>query len=162
VPYASAAELRARAGGIGQYWTSGSSRRPNEEDLLLFLDQVSDEIDGLVGALGHTLPIASAAADALKGTVLDGALMLALEAQFPGGVPDDVRTIYTGARDRYARSWKMLDEGKHPAIALLESEPGTPSASTLWSEEPQYGQVIEKESDRNVNLRPGVFRGMKL
>jgi hypothetical protein len=162
VPYASPAELRARAGGIGQYWTSGSSRRPNEEDLLLFLDQVSDEIDGLIGALGHTLPIAPGAADALKGTVLDGALMLALEAQFPGGVPDDVRTIYTGARDRYARSWKMLDEGKHPAIALLESEPGTPSASTLWSEEPQYGQVIEKESDRNVNLRPGVFRGMKL
>lgn len=160
--YASPSELRARAGGIGQYWTSGSTRRPNEEDLALFLDQVSDEIDGLIGALGHTLPISTAAADALKGTVLDGALVLALEAQFPGGVPDDVSTIYTGARDRFARSWKMLDDGKHPAIALLESQPGTPSASTLWSEEPQYGQVVERESDRNVNLGPGVFRGMRL
>lgn len=160
--YGSVDEVRGRAGNLGQHWTPGSARRPNAEDIELFLTQVSDEIDGLIGALGHTLPIATPAAEALKGTVLDGALVLALEAQFPGGLPDDVNTIYAGASARYARSLRLIEEGKHPAIALLESEPGTPSASTLWSEEPDYGLVIERESDRNPNLAPAFFRGQRL
>ncbi|MGH8984920.1 MAG: hypothetical protein ACRDY6_13740 [Acidimicrobiia bacterium] len=154
--------MKGRAGRVSSPWTPGSASRPNEEDVTEFLVQVAAEMDALIASLGHTVPATGAAAEALKGTNIDGALVLALEAQFPGGVPSELERLYNGAAKRYDRALGLLDKGKHAALALLESTPSDPSASTLWSEEPEYGQTVERESDRNVNLRPSVFRGQKL
>lgn len=133
--YADLAAVKGRAGALSNAW--GAATKPSDGDITGFLTDISSEIDALIAARGYTLPLAgSPAALALKGVNADGALVLALEATFPeGSGPASAGKTLDDARDRYTAAYNALLAGTLPALALLESGAGAPSASSFWSNE---------------------------
>jgi hypothetical protein len=160
--YAAFTDVQARAGRVAAAF-SVTGRRPNQADVESFLDDVASEINARLRSRGFDPALLDKPAElALRGTNADGALVLALEAAFPGGVPADVEKVYTGARDRYNASLGLLESGRHAAFVFVESASGSPSGSSLWSDDPTYGEVDLPPDEQNPNLAPFFSRGMKL
>lgn len=165
--YADVADIQARAGALASAWTAGST--PSTSDLATFLDDVAAEIDAYLGGLGLAAPATGAAAAALKGVNVAGALLIALEASYPEGEGpasaskqiDDLRTAYTAAVE-------AIVDGTHPAVRLLEAGNVQDRASSFWENEPYYGifpydpNLDPLAPDANPHTAPTVARGQSL
>lgn len=136
--YAGVGELRGRAGRLASAWDDDST--PSVNDLGAYVDQIQGEVDAALAAHGIAVPLTSATALlAAKKLVLDGALVLALEATFPNGGPPGADAMLTGARSRYLDADGTVRV--EPLVALVTSESGgeegggggSGAASDTWS-----------------------------
>jgi hypothetical protein len=163
VGYASLSAVKARAGQLASGWTATS--KPSDDDIEGFLADVAAELDALIGARGYAAPTAgSPAALALRNVNADGALVLALEATYPEtSGPAAAGKTLDEARKRYEAAWGKIAEGKHPAFALLESAGASPSASSFWQSEPEFGTTsLPDARDRNPFTSAGpIGRGQR-
>lgn len=130
-----------------------------------FLEQVASVIDAHLSSLGVPVPVGGTSAAALEGLNADGALVLALEATWPGGTaPDAATAILEGARSRYYGSKKVGNSSVSTGspnldsvIDLIEvSTPGVGGAGDLWSDE----GIVDNESLPGETLTIG--RSMRL
>lgn len=161
--YADAAAVTARAGRIAAAWDDQSA--PSLGDIDLFTQEVGGTIDSALAGRGLTSPaVGSSAALALAGLNADGALVLALEATFPAGVPENAQALLDGARARYAAGMTAIANGSHAAVKALEAGGGSPSATAFWVEEPEYGLDVPPEIRAGMNpyQAPGFERGQAL
>jgi hypothetical protein len=134
--YAELGALKGRAGRLSAAWSENST--PSDADLEEYLEQVSGLIDSSLAGIGITVPVENEGAmKALEGLVVDGALILAIEATWPGGIggPPGVSELLSGARMRFYG----LD-GRSPnvqiVVPLIETEATyLPGASDLWTDE---------------------------
>lgn len=132
--YAGVGDLKARAGRLAAAWTDDSV--PSEGDLEQFLEQVAAQIDGGLAAAGVTVPVTdTAAAAALQSLNVDGALILALEATWPGASgPQGVAELLAGARLRYyGVDGRSVNLGV--ALSLLLTQDVEAGASDYWTDE---------------------------
>jgi hypothetical protein len=167
--YATLADVKARAGVIGDAW--GPATTPSDSEITSFLDNVADEVSALIESHGLTAPAAGTdSAKALVNLNANGALVLALEAAFPDqDGPSSPPAIYDRVSKRFEGEMKLLLSGKHPALTLLESGSAAPTASSFWSDEPEYGALSWPLSDwpgraattpdTNPALAPAFRRG---
>jgi hypothetical protein len=163
VAYADLAAVKARAGRLAAAWAASTT--PSDGDVTGFLADTAAEIDALLAARGLTTPATGAAASALRGLNADGALALALTATWPGDDgPSSAKDARADARSRWEQGIRALAEGRHPAVALLESSSSAPAASDFWSDEPTYGQDVTaaERALRNPFLAPEFERGQAL
>lgn len=141
--YAELPAVLGRAGAAGGYFTDSSD--PDLSDVERFLVQTASEIDVAIAAINVTVPITDAVAvGALEGLNADGALVLALEAAFPGKGqrPDAIGAILEGARARWTAGIAALMSGKAPLcgyLTNLQGASGPGGATAFWIEEPDYG-----------------------
>lgn len=133
MPYAQAAEVKARAGALAKAWTRDST--PGDAEIDLFLQQLSDEIDSLMSLRGVGLPLAAALSGALGPVTADGALLLMLDATWPGEAGRaSVKALRDEVAKRYAAKYGCLRDGSDPIFeAALGIAPGT-HASSLWTD----------------------------
>lgn len=159
--YAGIEDVQARAGGIRRAWTSTS--QPSLDEIDGFLDTAAARIDLLLGARGYATPVGGGYAEALREPNADRALVLALDATFPGGsAPAEVKTLRDAAEARWEEEIAKLEDGTHPVIlALLGAD--SPQASSLWTTEPNYDPNLATLAGTfNRHLDPVIRRGMLL
>jgi hypothetical protein len=161
VAYAGTQHVRAAAGNVGALWRDDT--HPGEADLETFLDDGSALVDVALSGRGVAVPISNASAvAALRPVVVDYALVRALDATFQGGSPsDDVAKMRDGAQTRWD-AWlaSVADESNSVVdVLLLDVDAGL--ASSLWSDEPDYGLAASTThpEDSNFRLAPYVARG---
>lgn len=162
--YATLASLKGRAGRLAKAWTPTS--QPNDADLERFLDDVAAEVDAVLGALGVSpVPVESdEARGALAGLNTDAALLIALDATWPGGRGgDEVNDLRNDLRTKVAAAMKAIDAGTYPALLLLLSGTSSSGANNFWSREPNYGLLGSMYRDLvlSPNMRPAVYRDSK-
>lgn len=159
--YASIEDVQARAGAIRRAWTSTST--PSLDEIEAFLDTAASRIDLLLTARGYGTPAAASYAEALREPNADRALVLALDATFPGGAaPAEVDKLRDAAEARWEDEIGKLEDGTHPVIlALLGAD--SPQASSLWTTEPDYDpNRAGLAGTFNRHLDPVIRRGMLL
>lgn len=158
--YASLSDVQARAGGIRRAWTATSM--PSLDDIQGFLDQAAADLDLLLGARGVSTPLTGDSALSLVSPNADRALVLALDATYPGGgaAPSDVTRLHDDAEARWEATLASLRDGSHPVIlAELLIEP--PAAASLWSSEPFYDPNSAAIAGTfNRHLDPVIRRAM--
>lgn len=162
--YATLPDLRARAGRLASAWDE--TTEPGDADLETFLQQVGDELDAALALHGVDLPVASTVVSrALVGVNADGALVLAIEATWPGGRGnEETAAILEAARARYEAAWAAIYAGTFVGLALAVDQDtatsGSAEASTLWTHEPGYPTFADVyEAVRNPGFAPGFARG---
>ena len=101
--YATTADVKARAGTLAKAWSNDSD--VSDGDLERFVDQTSDELDAAIGGIGYTVPITdTVAVGALVGPNADFALLLAIDATWPGstGEVQELRTMVASRCQAYS------------------------------------------------------------
>lgn len=163
--YCSVSDVKARAGRIGRAWTGQSD--VSETIIGRFCEDVAAQIDARLSAHGITVPVdkTTVAGRALAALNADGALLLALPAQFQGE-SDETSRVLAETRKRYDAAMKSIADGSAGIIAIL----GTGSsvlASSLSVDEPSYGWGWPwapgswSETDWDPGLRPNIRRGQR-
>lgn len=164
--YATADDVLARLGILAPAFSETSN--PSLNDLDSFLDTVAAEIDAGVASRGLGVPLENEPAEALVGVNADGALLLAIDARWPGGVGgDEVAALREDVTARFKTAMAAIADGTHPAIVLVSvGDDDSVGANSFWQEEPDYGLPWSSDAIAAVNespaVRPGVARGMKL
>ncbi len=159
--YATLADVKSRVGAIGAAW--GATSTPSDSQITTFLQNVADELNGVIEGHGLAVPLAgSDAAKALVGINADGAALLAIEAAFSDeDGPNAPPKLYERINKRYSESYKLLISGKLPALQILGSGGAAPTGSSLWIDDPGYGTQapISGTMDANPSLAPAFRRG---
>lgn len=159
--YADIAAVKVRAGRLSAAWTEAST--PGDTDIEMHLEITVAEIDAVLGARGVTpLPTTGLAAASLEGLNADMALVLMIDATWPGqGSTEGVEAIREQAIARRDAAWATLIDGTHPALIYTDSLTGAVSATDFWSEEPDYPSAGEAQTIKPEHA-PMFARGQKL
>lgn len=134
--YATISDLKARAGALSVAW--GSDTAPGDGDLERFIDQTAAELDAAIGALGYSLPISDTLAiDALVGVNADMALLLGIDATWPGS-SGDVHDLREQVADRVLAYRDSITNNSLSALLYLgqtASAQAESGASNYWSKD---------------------------
>lgn len=167
--YASFGEVMARGGGLLQS-VEDEGTVPTTGQIAAWCTQASREADSIIRARGQAVPVEGTAATALIGVVADHALVLAVEARFPGG-GQGVDPLLDDARARRDSGWASLRDGTHPVFGELEAladdaggDSGEGGASSFWTEEPGYTPDprqtwTSEDGAPNPYIEPGIHSG---
>lgn len=136
ISYAEVQDVKSRAGVLSKAWSANST--PGDGDLEMFAQQVSDEMDARVGAAGFSVPVTDdIALRALVGVAADKALLLAIDATWPGSTGDvkDLRDMILARVQAYDLA---MQEGELAALLYLGAtsagaEQG--GAANYWTED---------------------------
>lgn len=136
--YAELKDVKARAGRLRSAWDESTD--PGDAEIERFLIDVSAEVDAFIGSAGYAVPVTDpVAAPALRSLVADKALMLAVEATWPGGSgPDAVRDLHARLSERVAGYDRQVAAGSLPALLYLSSQTGATEeggAADFWTNE---------------------------
>lgn len=154
--YCELVDVQARAGDARRSWTTTS--RPSLEEVDTLIDDAAAQIDALLSAHGHTVPVtATVPLEALREPNAEWALLKALEAT-PGAASQQQ---ITALQERVAATIEQLRDGTHPAVAALSSS-SADEATSLTIEEPNYLPTDNGLDARNPYMDPAVYRGMRL
>lgn len=136
--YAEISDVLARAGRLRGAWDESTD--PSTSEIEAFLEQAGGELDAAIGSRGYAVPVADAIAQkALIGVNADKALLLAIQATWPGGGGDNVRELLTDVRERVRAYDAAIASGNLAALLYLSatattgSDPG--GGSDFWSRE---------------------------
>lgn len=161
--YADVAALKGRAGRLAGAWTSTSE--PSDADLERFLDAVAAELDAVFASMGFGVPIEDiTAAGALEGLNAAAALLIAIDATWPGGAGGaEVAALRDDLRAQVKAAMDAIAAGTYQAVVVLTSGSAGQGANNFWSKEPNYGLLTTGFADRllSVNMRPAVYRDSK-
>lgn len=114
--YAQVADVKARAGALGQAWSSDSD--PSDTDLERMLEQVSGELDAFIGGAGYDVPIVDpVGAESLVSVNTDKALLLAIDATYGGAA--NVRDFRASVQKRVDAYDKAMDKGSLAILVYL-------------------------------------------
>jgi hypothetical protein len=136
VPYATVADVLARAGKVAPAWTATST--PGLSDVDLFISRRASEIDATLLGLGYAAPLSGVPGDALVSLNAAGALLLLLSGTFPNKEgPAAAASLLDEVRTEWRQGMDALRAGTHPSTMAAEqqaSETGSsPSADDYWS-----------------------------
>lgn len=148
--YAEVGVLLGRAGTLKGAWDDTTS--PSLADLEQFLADASAQVDAQLGALGYDTPVVDErAAAALRPLVADLALMVAIEATWPGQAgPTGVRAAYDGARARvYGDDGGLRLATVTSLLATVGGSAGA-GASDLWSREGLEGNESREHEELTI------------
>ena len=129
--YATVPDVKSRAGVLAKAW--GQDTQPGDTDLARFLDITAGEVDAFIGAQGYGVPITDEiAVGSLVGVNADEALLLAIDATWPGGKG--------GVADLRAQVWERVQayrqaaqDGDIAAVLYLGAQSATEGgASNYW------------------------------
>lgn len=168
VGYADVQDVLARAGVLAGAWDDSTT--PGFAEIESFIRTTAREIDAGIGALGYPVPVTDpVAAPSLAGYNADKALLLAIDATWPGSsARDDVANLRTAIQARVDAADKLLTAGDLAAVLVLASEASSTQsggAADFWSEE---GSTYTWWLDRFQNWtlspseQPEFYRGMRL
>lgn len=135
--YAGVEDVVARAGVLGDAWDDSTS--PGFAEIQRFLDDTASEIDAAIyAASGLTVPTEDTIArPALRGYNADKALVLAIDATWPGSSSrDDVADLRDAIAARILAADEALAAGTLAALMVLLSSSATDAetgASDFWS-----------------------------
>lgn len=144
--YATRDDVTARAGVLQDAW--GQTTKPSLGDIDTFIAQSQAELDARIASMGFAVPVNDpVAAPALAGIVADKALLLALEATWPGGNgPAAVSDLVTTIKARITAYDDALMAGNLPALLYLASTDAAgqeSGASDFWSKDgEEYEQWV--------------------
>jgi hypothetical protein len=159
--YADLNSLRARAGRLAAAWTDETD--PDAADLERFLAECSATLDLELGGHGIITPVDDPnAMVVLGGMAADGALVMAIEATWPGDRPADVGSLLDGARTRWEAALAGIRDGTNAVVSFLvaSGEELPVLSSCFWVEEPFYPYGASLLNDMWYPLtRPGAYRG---
>ncbi len=162
VGYTSVANVQARAGSL----LDDLEANPTQAELEGFIASVAHTLDGYLAGSGHAVPtLDPVAVAALEGVNTDGALVLALEARFPGS---ETLEALVGARARWAAALLALGKGTHPALVALSEDTSGLQAGSFFADEAQGYRVAALDPLRvwprplNLNTEPTIYEGMTL
>lgn len=160
--YADLNLLRARAGRLAGAWTLDTD--PDEADLERFLAEASAQLDLELGGQAIETPVTdSNGAKVLSGIAADGALVMALEATWPGGGGrPDVTALRDGAQARWDAALAAIRDGTSALVTFLTTAGGVtaePAASCFWIQEPFYPYTGLDEDLMFPLTAPGAYRG---
>ena len=159
MPYAEITDVDARLGKLKDALQADS--QPSRGDAERLLEQVSDELDAYIGAAGHDVPVTadSPGAKALTGLVADTVAAQILVGLFPNNEgPAAASALRDFLEKRTAAAWKLIMDGKHPAVLVIEAEGGGTSADDFWTAEPNYGMTGWVDPNTNPGLAPAFAR----
>lgn len=115
--YATIADLKSRAGALGQAWHDNSE--PTLTDVERLLDQVAGELDAFFGGSGYSVPLQDPVAQAaLVGVNADKALLLAIDATY-GGDHANVKELRASVKARVDAYDKAMADGKDDVLLYL-------------------------------------------
>jgi len=134
VSYAQLSDVKARAGVIATAWSADT--QPADADIERILQQVSGELDALLASKGYPLPILDQTAlDALVSITADKALLLAIDATYPGGSSaiSDLRANVLARVQAYDRA--VADDNLPALLYLGETSLGAEEggAADFWT-----------------------------
>lgn len=154
--YAEVPDVRARAGRLASAWTDGSAIADPELDR--FIDDAAASIDALLSQWTVATPVTGAAGGALRSLNAKMAAVDALQATFPADTgPNEAKALIDRlstevyGKDGNGGEWGKLVAGKHPAVVVLVQTGAVPAASSFWTNEPDYGQIIDPADLMRVN-----------
>lgn len=133
--YAQLADLKARAGVLAKAWPN-----PDVDDASLdtFLEQTAGELDAALGAAGFAVPVTDpVAVEALVSPNADMALLLAIDATWPGG-SGDVAALRQEVLERVQAYAQAVQDKDLPALLYLGAQQAAEAyggASNFWSED---------------------------
>lgn len=158
--YADLNVLRARAGRLSGAWDLDTD--PDEDDLERWLSECSSTLDLELGVHGVTTPVTDEQAiEVLGAMAADGALVLAIEATWPGEAPADAGAILAGAKARWEAALQGLRDGTNSVAAFLLAggDAAEPLSTSFWIEEPTYPYPLPTSDYVYPLTRPGAYRG---
>jgi hypothetical protein len=171
--YADVDDVLARAGVLAPAWDDSTT--PGTAEIEAFLRQTAGEIDAGIAGLGYATPIDDpVAVEALKGYNADKALLLAIDATWPGSsARDDIADFRTALAARVNAADQALAEGKLVAVLVLRSgDQMDTGAANFWDEDgPAYSWWWDRlqrwgsrgsPNDPWGTEGPEFYRGMSL
>lgn len=115
--YATFADLKARAGSLGQAWSESSD--PSTTDIERILDQVSGELDLFIAGAGYDVPLSDPVGEqALVSVNVDKALLIALDATYVGDAAN-VKDFRASVKARVDAYDKAMEKGSAPILVYL-------------------------------------------
>lgn len=140
--YADVNDVKARAGVLASAFREGAAVGPAEIEL--YLQQTAGELDAYVGSHGFAVPVVDETASAALSSVnADMALLLAVEANWPGSsARDDVADFLTALRERVGGYRTALTAGNLAALLYLgaitvDTEQAGGGAASFWTTDAQ-------------------------
>lgn len=157
--YAEITDVDARLGKLKAALSQDSS--PSRGDAERLLEQVSDELDAYIGSAGFDVPLASDSAGykALTALVADTVAAQIVVGLFPNEEgPAAAKALLRTLEARSLGGWKLIQNGTHPAVLVIEAGGGGTSADDFWSAEPNYGATDWVDPQPNPSLAPAITR----
>lgn len=115
--YATIADVKARAGAVAHAWSDQSD--PSSTDVERIIEQVSSDLDMFIGGAGYDVPLADpVAAASLVSINVDKALLIALDATFPGDAAN-VKDLRASIQKRVDAYDKAIEKGSAPILLYL-------------------------------------------
>ena len=169
IAYAEVEDVLARAGVLAKAWDDSTT--PGYAEIESFLRTTAAEINAGIGARGFGVPVDDpVAAPALAGYNADKALLLALDATWPGSsARDDVADLRASILARVTLLDAALASGDLPAILVLAAEQSAETiggAASFWdTDAPTYSWWLERVQtwatwDPSGASLPEFYRGM--
>jgi hypothetical protein len=116
--YATLADVKARAGAVGQAWYDTSA--PSATDVERLIDQVAGELNAYIAGEGYdTTSLDDTAKNSLTGVNADKALLLALDATYAGD--NSITELRASVKARVDAYDKAMEVGDMPALLYLSA-----------------------------------------
>lgn len=132
--YATLADVKARAGAVAQAWYDDSD--PSNTDVERLIDQVAGELNAYIAGAGYSPDsLDSTAKDALTGINADKALLLAIDATYPGdrsGVTE-LRASIKARVDAYDTAMQAGDTAALIYLGSTASGAAEGGAADFWT-----------------------------